>query len=117
MLAVQCIASEFINTIISRMSDYTTFNVNTAAINGHDVEVWGGSVIRLEYTFKDMLMGDVDKNGFLGYPDAKLLLEYISGIEPVLSELQLEAAKVTDSSKEAPDMTDVIKILKLVEHS
>ena len=93
--------------------DYTTFNVKNAQINGHDVTVYGSNEIRLEYTFKTGLIGDVDKNGSVENADAALLMKYVTGFEPVLSELQLEAAKVTDSTKEKPDLLDVIAILKL----
>ena len=62
-------------------------------------------------------MGDVDKNGFVEDADAALLMKYITGVEPALSELQLEVAKVTDSTKDKPDMLDVIAILKIAENS
>ncbi|MBR1445087.1 MAG: hypothetical protein IJ583_16330 [Firmicutes bacterium] len=100
-----------------KADDFTAFNIKNAAINGHSVDVYGSSEIRIEYTFKEGLMGDVDKNGFVDEADAAVLMKYITGIEPVLSELQLEAAKVTDNEKDKPDMLDVIAILKIVENS
>ncbi len=97
--------------------EFSVFNISSAYINNHSVEVWGGSEVRLEYTFKEGLKGDVDKNGFVEEADAELLMEYVTGIEPVLSELQLEAAKVTDGGKDKPDMLDVIRILQIAENN
>ncbi|MBQ9604406.1 MAG: hypothetical protein IJR45_03230 [Firmicutes bacterium] len=88
-----------------------------ATINRHTVDAWGANPVWISYKFKAGLMGDVDKNGFVEDADAALLMKYITGVEPALSELQLEAAKVTDSAKDKPDMLDVIAILKIAENS
>ncbi|MBR6400440.1 MAG: InlB B-repeat-containing protein [Firmicutes bacterium] len=60
--------------------------------------------------------GDVDLNGAIEKADAALLLKYLSGTA-TLNEKQLAAARITDSTKETPDMLDVIAILAIVENS
>jgi len=67
----------------------------------------------ISYQFKAGLMGDVDKNGTVDKKDAATLMKYITGAEPVLTEMQLESAKVTDSTKKKPDLLDVMAILEI----
>ncbi len=58
--------------------------------------------------------GDVDLNGVIEKADAALLLKYLGGTA-TLNEKQLAAARMTDSTKEKPDMLDVIAIIAIVE--
>ena len=91
---------------------YSTFNVETATINGKTTDPYGGSQkVYVIATFKIPLYGDVDNDGDIDKADAVLLLKYLNGTEE-LSESQLAAAKVTDSTKASPDLRDVVAILK-----
>ncbi|HAG04751.1 MAG TPA: hypothetical protein DCG28_04845 [Lachnospiraceae bacterium] len=90
-----------------------TFNVKNATINGNSVEPWGSNPVWISYQFKAGLIGDVDKNGTVDKKDAATLMKYITGAEPVLTETQLESAKVTDSTKKKPDLLDVMAILEI----
>ena len=94
----------------------------TASVNGVELKGYispeNSAKYKLIQVFYDIpVKGDVDGNDIVEDADAALLMKYITGVEPVLSELQLEAAKVTDSTKEKPDMLDVIAILKIAEKS
>ncbi len=55
--------------------------------------------------------GDVDQDGYITDKDAVYLLKYLSGTYS-LTDAQIDAAKVTDITKENPDMSDVIWILR-----
>ena len=91
---------------------YSTFNIKTATINGKTTAPYGSSKkVFVIATFKIPLYGDVDDDGDVDKADAVLLLKYLSGTEE-LSESQLAAAKVTDSTKASPDLRDVAAILK-----
>ncbi|MBQ8940769.1 MAG: hypothetical protein IJ062_02955 [Firmicutes bacterium] len=100
--------------------NYLFVNKMTASVNGVELKGYispeNSAKYKLIQVFYDIpVKGDVDGNGFVEDADAALLMKYITGVEPVLSELQLEAAKVTDSKKEKPDMLDVIAILKITK--
>ena len=61
-------------------------------------------------TFK--AFGDIDLSGTIKKEDAKLLLKYLSGKKTSLPDDGLFISKITDWEKDAPDITDVITILK-----
>ncbi len=96
--------------------NYLFVNKMTASVNGVELKGYispeNSAKYKLIQVFYDIpVKGDVDGNDIVEDADAVLLMKYITGVEPALSELQLEAAKVTDSTKAEPDMLDVIWIL------
>lgn len=93
--------------------DYATFNVGKVTINGEEVYFGTQNGVRAYHTFNARILGDVDKNGVVEVKDAALLLKYITGYEPALSQYQLDVAKVTDQSKDRPDIRDAIAIYNM----
>ena len=58
------------------------------------------------------IMGDLNANDVVNEDDAKILLKYLDGTGS-LDSVGFIAAKVTDNTKDVPDILDAIKILKM----
>ncbi len=64
--------------------------------------------------FEFIILGDVENDGDVDIADAAVLLKYTNGTKPNLDSKQLIAAKISDSTKEMPDILDVIGLINII---
>ena len=103
-----------VRIVLQAFEDYHFDDSTVFTLNDHIPEVTlynYGKIAVMYYPF--VKEGDVDLNNTVNKNDSALLLKYIGESVKALSPEQFSVAKVTDSTKQKPDMLDVIAILKI----